>query len=357
MNPTTAYMNMLRAQCARWPLLTAQDLTKALYQAFFGCGHFVSDREKGLQWLIDEEKTLAGAPRQSLPPFIEELGESYCRVHLAQMKKEGLAPETLFSLFALSAQAPSGDMEVFGRLIDTMQELIEQGELAVNKESARAFLREYRAAGFPSTHHSEPFRAAYAPAYRVIRADYARFLPLFAAIDRLMAKQSSVTVAIEGGSASGKSTLGELLAQVYDCNLFHMDDFFLQMHQRTPERFSQPGGNVDYERFREEILDPLKKNEPFTYRVFDCSEMALGASVSVTPKKLNIIEGAYSTHPYFGKAYDLTCLIEIDEQTQSDRILRRNGEMMHRRFLNEWIPLEKKYFEATDIRARCSLIL
>ena len=77
----------------------------------------------------------------------------------------------------------------------------------------------------------------------------------------------------------------------------------------------------------------------------------------MTPKKLNIVEGAYSMHPYFGDAYDLTCLIEIDEQTQSDRILRRNGEAMHRRFINEWIPLERKYFSACGVRIRCSIIL
>ncbi len=348
---------LLTGQCARWPRLTAQDLVKALYQAEFGCGHFVSDRERGLQWLIHEEKELSSAAREAMPPFIEPLGKDFCRVHLAHMKEQGLSHETLFSLFALSAEAPSGDMTHFTRLLDEAESLIEQGAIPVDREEARAFLHSYRAAGCPPTHHSEPFRASYAPAYRVVRAQYARFLPLFCAIDRLMQSDGPVAVAIEGGSASGKSTLGELLTRVYDCNLFHMDDFFLQMHQRTPERFEKPGGNVDYERFREEVIEPLKKGEPFSYRVFDCSEMALGESVSVTPKKLSIVEGAYSMHPQLEDAYDLSCLIEIDEQTQSERILHRNGEAMHRRFLSEWIPLEKKYFEATEIRSRCTMIL
>lgn len=47
-------------------------------------------------------------------------------------------------------------------------------------------------------------------------------------------------VAIEGGSASGKTTLGELLQNVYDCPVFHMDDFFLRPEQRTEARFTQP---------------------------------------------------------------------------------------------------------------------
>lgn len=350
-------MNLLNDQCARWPRLTAQDLTKALYQAEFGCGHFVADREKGLKWLVSEEKELAEAPREIQPPFIEPLGGGYCRIHLSLMKEYGLSCETLFSLFALSAETPSGSMDSFREALDQMEEMILSGELPVDQESARAFLTEYRAAGCPATHHSEAFRQSYSPAYRVVRTDFARFLPLFCAIDRLMTEKQSVTVAIEGGSASGKSTLGRLLHQVYDCNLFHMDDFFLQMHQRTPERFSQPGGNVDYERFREEILEPLKMGAPFSYRVFDCSQMALGETVDVQPKKLNIIEGAYSLHPYFGQAYDLSCFIEIDEQTQSDRILKRNGEAMHKRFMNEWIPLEKVYFRETGVKSRCTIIL
>lgn len=357
MKNMNSLMNMLLEQCARWPRLAAQDLVKALYQAEFGCGHFVSDRQKGLQWLIREEKELADAPREAHPPFIEPLGEAYCRVHLAPMKKNFLSCETLFSLFALSAEAPAGSMASFREKLDQMEKLILSGTLPVDQKNAQTFLTEYRAAGCPATHHSEAFRAAYAPAYRVIRAEYARFLPLFCSIDRLMKEKQQLTVAIEGGSASGKSTLGKLLLQVYDCNLFHLDDFFLQPHQRTPERFSQPGGNVDYERFREEILDPLKKNAPFAYRTFDCSQMTLGETIHVQPNKLNIIEGAYSLHPHFGDAYDLSCFIEIDEQTQSDRILARNGEAMHARFINEWIPLEKAYFEKTNAKRRCTMIL
>ena len=39
----------------------------------------------------------------------------------------------------------------------------------------------------------------------------------------------------------------------FDCNLFHMDDFFLRMEQRTPDRMKETGGNVDYERFYETV--------------------------------------------------------------------------------------------------------
>ena len=124
-----------------------------------------------------------------------------------------------------------------------------------------------------------------------------------------------------------------------------MDDFFLRPEQRTPERFAEVGGNVDYERFQEEVLLPLKSRKAFSYRPFDCSTFTLAAPVSVAPKKLNIIEGTYSHHPYFGNPYDLKVLLTVDEETQRQRILER-PTFLHKRFFEEWIPMENRYFEA-----------
>ena len=142
-------------------------------------------------------------------------------------------------------------------------------------------------------------------------------------IDDLLTQKDAVIVAIDGKCTSGKTTLASKLAELYDCNVFHMDDFFLRPEQRTPERFSEVGGNVDYERFLEEVLLPLKSSKAFSYRPFDCSTFTLSDPVIVTPKRLNIIEGTYSHHPYFGNPYDLKILLTIDEETQRKRILDR----------------------------------
>lgn len=162
-------------------------------------------------------------------------------------------------------------------------------------------------------------------------------------IDLLLSEQDQVIVAIDGKCTSGKTTLAARLAEIYDCNVFHMDDFFLRPEQRTPERFAQAGGNVDYERFREEVLLPLRAGKEFSYRPFDCSTFTIAPPVAVTPKKLNIIEGTYSHHPYFGDPYDLKLLLTVDEETQRKRILDRPA-FLHKRFFEEWIPMENQYF-------------
>ena len=164
-------------------------------------------------------------------------------------------------------------------------------------------------------------------------------------IDALLAQKECVIVAIDGKCTAGKTTLAAKLAERYDCNVFHMDEFFLRPEQRTAERFAQVGGNVDYERFQEEILLPLKAGTAFSYRPFDCSAFALAKPVHITPKKLNIVEGTYSHHPYFGNPYDLKVLLTVDEETQRQRVLERPA-FLHKRFFEEWIPMENRYLEA-----------
>ena len=175
-------------------------------------------------------------------------------------------------------------------------------------------------------------------------------------IDALLERGENVVVAIDGSCTAGKTTLAAHLATKYDCCLIHMDDFFLRPEQRTPERFAQPGGNVDYERFREELLIPLQSGEAFSYRPFDCGSFTLAEPVAVTPKQLNIIEGTYCLHPHFGDVYDFKIFLSASSETQRQRILKRPA-FLHRRFFEEWIPMENRYFDHHQILRHCDLVL
>lgn len=67
---------------------------------------------------------------------------------------------------------------------------------------------------------------------------------------RSMLEEGNVILALDGTSARGKTTLAAWLQQQFeDCAVYYMDDFILRPEQRTPERFSESGGNVDRERF------------------------------------------------------------------------------------------------------------
>ena len=174
-------------------------------------------------------------------------------------------------------------------------------------------------------------------------------------IDQLLNERDRVMVAIDGNCAAGKTTLSAVLENEYDCNVFHMDDFFLRPEQRTAERYAQPGGNVDYERFQDEVLQPVLKGIDFSYRPFSCKTFSFCEPIAVTPKRLTIVEGTYSLHPYFGDVYDWKVFLAVDAQLQRSRILERPKHVQER-FFSDWIPMEQQYFDYFRIAQLCDVV-
>lgn len=168
-------------------------------------------------------------------------------------------------------------------------------------------------------------------------------------------KKDSIIIAIDGRCGGGKTTLATQLAKMLDCNVIHMDDFFLRPEQRTEERINTPGENVDHERFLDEVLIPLCENKPFAYRPFSCKNQALGDSVNVEPKPVTIVEGSYSCHPDLWDYYDLRIFVDIHPDVQMQRIINRNGTEAAQMFKNRWIPLEEMYFNAYNIKDKCDI--
>lgn len=354
MEQTRSTTEFLLAQCRACPALEPRDLFKALHQSVFGCGHFVTDEAAGLARLREELSRLP----EDAAAGPEDLDGPYVRLHLGYLRRSGLSPRTLFRLFALSARDPAGEAAALEEKLRCLLALAREGSLPFSCEETVRAVESWRAAGFPACRHSEAFRAACAPAYRVIRRSFVPLLPLLAALDRKLAEKPRVIAALEGGSAAGKTTLAAALERIYpDCRVFHMDDFFLRPEQRTEARLAEPGGNVDYERFLAEVLEPLARGETVQYRPYDCRTRTAGGPVPVVPGALNIVEGAYSMHPALAGYYDLSAFLRISPGTQRARIQRRNGPEAQARFFSTWIPLERRYFDATDAAHRCDLTL
>ena len=341
----------LRSYCTHYPQAQLQDLFKALHQSACGCEHLVADPSAAADYLRQEAAQCIPWPG----PAVEPLPGAYCRVHLDCLR-QGLQPQTLARLFALSAvEEPEGPADLAAAL-SVLRELAAAGEIPFSAQEVEREAEQWRSAGYPARHHSEAFRAAYAPAYRVVRKRYAQFLPLLIRLDQLQTRKPRVLLALEGGSASGKTTLARLLEEVYGAPVFHMDDFFLRPEQRTPERFAEAGGNVDRERFLSQVLLPLSRGEPVAYRRFDCSTFTLLPPRTILPGPLNIVEGTYSLHPDLSAYYDLRVLLETSAQLQRRRIQKRNPPALAQRFFTEWIPLELRYFDALGIPEQCDLI-
>lgn len=180
-----------------------------------------------------------------------------------------------------------------------------------------------------------------------------------AEIRRLLdSRDDPVLVMIDGRCGSGKSALAEILHEKFDSNLFCMDDFFLRPEQRNEERSKEIGGNVDYERFREELLLPVLSKQEVRYRPFDCRTMSFHAEEerSIPPKRLNIIEGSYAHHSFFSDAKALRIFVTIEPKQQIERLRKREGDIRLRQFQNLWIPLEEEYFKKFMVMEEADLV-
>lgn len=176
-------------------------------------------------------------------------------------------------------------------------------------------------------------------------------------IKKLLEENETVVVAIDGMCGAGKSTLAEELKDEFDAEVIPMDAFFLPEELRSEERYQEVGGNVHYERFLEEVILPLKKQEEIKYHVFDCKTMEYKNVVHVPKNKLYIIEGTYSMRSEFRSAYNLTIFMECSSAQQQERILNRTSKSKLEEFNKKWIPLEELYFRGNEIKCACDAVI
>ncbi len=155
--------NILRLHAARYPQMEPQDAVKLIWQNEFGCGHLIRDVESCMRMLRREYETLPPNAAK-LPP--EPIGNGLVRVYLGAVPPEKL--DVLGQVFVRSAELSGGGGATLSQKLELLRRLTEQGSMCFSTTALEAYLEPYVAAGCPMVSHSPTYRAAYAPAYRVI---------------------------------------------------------------------------------------------------------------------------------------------------------------------------------------------
>ena len=348
------FTRYLKQQALLHPSMTAQDGVKLCFQAAFGAEHLLADQGKAWTALLAEFKQTSP---QGIEVF-EAISAEYSRCNLAAWKHAKLPPEWLFQMFCHSMSAERESAEpLFGEYLNIVTAGVNKGLLPFTSRAWRKYLESYLAGGVRPVHHSASYRISEHPAYRVVKREYGKLLPVLQTLVALSGKAEPKIIAIDGRAAAGKTTVANLLSQVLKADVIRMDDFFLPVELRTEARFAQSGGNIHYERFCREVLPHLKKNESFSYRRFDCGTMDYGESRFIQSSSWRIVEGSYSCHPAFGDYMDCRVFCEISAEEQMERIIKRNGRQMAEVFLVKWIPLEEHYFKTERLRNKADLII
>jgi len=336
-------MEFLKKHLEKYPFSELCDAVKLFFQSTFGADHLLIDTEASFLNLSKERAALS---KKQIEP-IEEIGGGFCRVNLCNETVSAISDKTLHSLFVLSNENTKkcGDISLF---LEKCKKLD-----AFWGNELDSYLDKLSKEGFPPVSHSMAYKKAYDPHYRVMKYSYAKLIFLLEKIDVFQNEKDNVTVAIDGRCAGGKSTLAKVLSKIYDCNVFHADDYFLTPDLRTKERLFEVGGNFDRVRFENEILKNIGTD--FDYYAYNCSTGKMEKRSSKR-KKINVIEGSYSHHPDIKKYYDISVFVDVDESSQIERIRKRNGEAMLARFVSEWIKKEEAYFDKFSVKEKSCIL-
>lgn len=348
--------NILSLHAQRYPAMEARDYVKLLYQSEFGPGHPVSQGDA----LAALESEFDQAVEEGYSPAftVEAIGGGLCRSHLDPrlLAREDLP---LLARCFVRSSHPQGDLKGLRAKLGVLSAMAWMGELPLDPGELDLFLALYDSQGCPPLHHSDAYREAYHPHYRVIDRDLALYAPALQAIDALLRNtEGPVIVAVDGRCASGKTTFAQKAAELFEnCNIFHMDDFFLPPEKRTLERLATPGGNVDYERAATELFEPLRREEAVAHRRFDCHTMTMGEPEGIPFRRLNLIEGSYALHPTLAGYSQLRIFFTCSPQVQLSRLERRESSESLEKFKERWIPMEENYFGGLSVEKQAHVVI
>lgn len=267
-------------------------------------------------------------------------------MNLAAPAVRALPPERLARMMTLTAEdvPPMTEdderLPGFERELALLRKAAQEGLAPFSAAALDGYLAEYRAAGYPPASHSPRYRAAYRPA---LSGGFQRLCRSAAAAFRHRRPNRA------GQARAGRAGRPLRLRQdhagrkteppVRRAHGSH-GRFFPAAGAAYPERLSQPGGNIHYERFLSEVLPRLTAGEALSYGSFDCHH-GVTRPVFLPQSPVRIVEGSYALHPRFEESYRaadaLTVFLCVSPAEQLRRIEKRSPALLER-FREVWIP-------------------
>lgn len=352
---------LLVKELDKYPKSQPCDAVKFVFQGLFGGGHLIKDFYYCLERIEDEGSNLTA--EQYSYPEVEKISGEYSRLNLSVLTK--LPYNVVGKMFMDSSKGEEKSpekKEAFLFSLQLIKDMSEKGETPFSALEAKNYIDSYidevnkTGEPFPVS-HSKEYTDAYHPAYRVVKNVYADNLEVFVRLSRLIATGNFVSCAIDGMTASGKTEFAEALSNIFECNIFHTEDFRLPPVMRTKVNMSGISTDFDLDRFKKEIIDHLQDTESFSYGIYNVEKRKCDKRKAVAPQRLNVVEGLYSMHPKLGKYYDLGIYVDADDVYQAKVISEKYGVIGYRQFAEASMVIEKKYLESNNIRLLADLVI
>lgn len=179
--------------------------------------------------------------------------------------------------------------------------------------------------------------------------------------DRLLQlprKRTTLLIAVDGCGGSGKSTFAQRLQRLLpDAEIVHGDDFYLPSRVRPKDAGESIGADFDLQRLRQQVIEPLSRDEPGYYQQYDWIRDELAGFKSIPAGGIVIIEGIYALLPPLTDYYDYRIWVECPSEMRLARGLARDGESARDLWVSRWMPAEDRYVEQFQPQHKADLIV
>lgn len=165
MTDRTELIKILSRHAEKYPLMQPCDAVKLIYQSEFLGGHMIKSPEQSLLRLTEEFESVKKTPDAQLYEYI---GNGVFRVNLSALDPEKYSLFELNRDFCESANLRQGSMDGFLEKLDILVTELPRFGFMFSPDELCWYLKKYHEAGYPAVSHSEKYRLAYNPAYRVI---------------------------------------------------------------------------------------------------------------------------------------------------------------------------------------------
>jgi hypothetical protein len=145
--------------------MNSQDAYKLIFQGVFGIGHIMGDSAWGYLECEAAQVDLTDLPDELFLESISLDGEMV-RVNLRTWLRKGYNLQLLYNAMILSNV--KGDTKIFLKLWDEYMNLVKKGKLNFDISEAIQLDKLLNREKPQARHHSEAYRKAYKPAYRVV---------------------------------------------------------------------------------------------------------------------------------------------------------------------------------------------
>jgi hypothetical protein len=158
---------LLGQHLQRYPRVELADIYKLLHQAAMGAGHAVRDPDTARAMLRSEAQSLGEGPPDPIADPISPDGK-LARIHLRPYVAAARDLDALADAFVDTARRFPASPEKLAKFCGCLGDLADAQGIPFSRAHVSEYFDAIAAQGYPVVRHSDAYRSAYRPAYRVV---------------------------------------------------------------------------------------------------------------------------------------------------------------------------------------------